>query len=109
MPLTLERVKYWLKLLLDLQTPLKQAKVLLKTASPHQLLALKEILYNIVHNKDLEFIKLKNKQSKYKRWDKLSNTRKKLKIKHISKYIGDILKLLHSYRELILGILKHHE
>jgi hypothetical protein len=108
MPVLLQAVKHWLKILLDLHTPIKQAKYLLKTASPPQLLALKEIFYNLVHNKDIITLRPKNQKLNIRRWERLSQ-KKNLKSKHLSKYVLSILKLLHSYRDLILAILKNNE
>lgn len=104
----LHAVKHWLKLLLDLHTPLKQAKILLKSATTPQLLALKEIFYNITHNKDILNLITKRQKLNFRRWARLSK-KKILKPGHISRFTLSILKLLHSFRDLILAILKNYE
>jgi hypothetical protein len=105
---TLHAVKHWIKLLLDVHISAKQARLLLKTASPRQVWALKEILYNIPNNIDILKLKSKKQKTIIRKLIRLSK-KKIVRASDIHRYAVPILKILHAFRDLILSILKNHE
>ena len=76
----IQRARDWLNLLQDNTTPLKQAKALLSTASDDQILALTEVLFNLLNN-SAHLPQEISRKLKKRKWQFIAKPQKSLKAK----------------------------
>lgn len=103
----LKKAKHWLRLLLEPNISTKQAKALLNTATPKQVRAIVEIVYNLLNHPDLRILARNLKRIlRHRRWKSMQKKGIRSNHKIIRKYIPEVLTMLHAVRGLVLDLLK---
>ena len=97
-----QRVKHWISLLVDPDTPYLQAKGLISTANQDQVVALLEILHNLVRNYS-HLPEAIAKKLRRKKWQQLAQPRKSLKLKKKAfvKSSREVVGLLQSVQDFL--------